>query len=582
MRIDDWATFLRTWSAERMAVSDASDESVRNGWLGFEPATEDEITAAEGRLGTSLPPSYRDFLAVTNGWRWAGEFVTRLCTTEDVALFRDMSDFVCQMLDEFEQEDLDEDPEDEEVHAAKKWSRAVQVSLEGDLTYFVLDPGDVNAEGEWAAYRYASWSDGPQRYESFADLMYAMFQEFHSLRKPENATTRGIDARIEQARADLLAGKLDRAVAILEDAKQFGRAQAGLYLFQTRVLLGRTYMLPKVRTLLADNDPFLEHGVLPVLAWLAEREAHGHGDSDAAVDAYRRRIQDGTFRALDGEAARRARELAMWGDPEGAWRVLATEALPDWLPSSDRHVAPVELLADPLLGPLITPERARQLLTTPRPGTALTLPPYEPPQDGITWLPDSRRPGRTFCVTFTRTMDARGLARSLGADEGSVMPPPITAKAQMALFRETERGIVRVGTCGNGWSFAIENNTDRVDAGEDPIPGVTVWRQGPSSPVRFAYVDDESRTVCTLAEGGLKRGGTQPGLLDAALPASEAPGADRAFTDLQILKAVEQHFGLTLPRRLVEHERLPVLYAPRRPRPKPSGLTLTVEMRPYR
>ncbi|MCX5097256.1 SMI1/KNR4 family protein [Streptomyces sp. NBC_00365] len=40
---------------------------MRDAWLGFAPASEVEVAAAEARLGRRLPPSLREFLLVTNG-----------------------------------------------------------------------------------------------------------------------------------------------------------------------------------------------------------------------------------------------------------------------------------------------------------------------------------------------------------------------------------------------------------------------------------------------------------------------------------------------------------------------------------
>ena len=582
-KIPDWPSFLRTWSDERTAVRDLDE-----GWLGCEPATRDEIAAVETRLGLRLPPSYRRFLEASNGWRWAGEFVTELCSTESVGLLRDLTDFLFEMLDEFEQEDLaeeGEDPDDEAVHRAGRWGRAVQVSLEGDLTWFLLDPEDVNAGGEWAAYSYASWrGEGPQRYESFADLMYANFQEFHRMRKPENATTRRLDAQVEQARADLLAGRLDEAVAALKEAKEFGRAQAGVYLFQVRVLQGDTYMLPPVRKLLPRSDAFRERGVLPVLAMLAEQNRHGHEQTDEILDGYRRGIADGTLRPLEGEAAARARELAVRGDPEEAWRVLATQALPAWRPASHNHVVPVELLADPFLGPLVTPERARRILRTPRPGTPVALATAARADDGIAWLLESTSWGRPpFLVTFARSMDARELVLRIRADPDAPMPPSVAAsRAVMRLADGQQWGSLRAGACGNGWSFAIENTTDRLgDPTGNPIPGVTLWRESSTAPLHFAYVDAQERTLCALTATpqDLERGGAQPDLLDAALNESEAFAPDASTPGLRMLKAVERHFGLTLPREAVERHRLPVFRTPRPPRPEPFGPAIIFDFR---
>lgn len=70
-----------------------------------------------------------------------------------------------------------------------------------------------------------------------------------------------------------------------------------------------------------------------------------------------------------GEGVERARELARWGDTDGAWRTLIN-ALPLWEPLGPDHLAPLGWVADPVLGPLLTPERGRELLSTPRGGQA--------------------------------------------------------------------------------------------------------------------------------------------------------------------------------------------------------------------
>ncbi|MBL0019053.1 MAG: SMI1/KNR4 family protein [Bacteroidetes bacterium] len=37
-------------------------------WLGFNPATKEEISNAEARLNMKLPKEYKDFLSATNGF----------------------------------------------------------------------------------------------------------------------------------------------------------------------------------------------------------------------------------------------------------------------------------------------------------------------------------------------------------------------------------------------------------------------------------------------------------------------------------------------------------------------------------
>ncbi len=60
-----------------------------------------------------------------------------------------------------------------------------------------------------------------------------------------------------------------------------------------------------------------------------------------------------------------ASALARAGRGDEAWKIVE-ENLPLWFPVDDAQVAPVELLTDPGLRPLLTPERRAWVLRTPR------------------------------------------------------------------------------------------------------------------------------------------------------------------------------------------------------------------------
>lgn len=195
MKIHEWEAFLRTWSAERDAARRAEDPALPPlGWLGFDPAPPERIAALEARLGAALPPSYRSFLEVTDGWRWAGEFVELLASAAGVGPLRELTAHAHEELTFWEREDLDaeldadldeeeDDDEEEEGYESARWNRAIQISLTGDRTWLLLDPGDIGEDGEWAAYRYSGWSGcGPVRHASFADLMRAEYEGFRALR----------------------------------------------------------------------------------------------------------------------------------------------------------------------------------------------------------------------------------------------------------------------------------------------------------------------------------------------------------------------------------------------------------------
>ncbi|MFD8203865.1 SMI1/KNR4 family protein [Streptomyces sp. NPDC059701] len=74
----NWHDFLGRWQEEWIPGEDDLEDMEEGGVsladmaLAAPPATREEIAAAEERLGTRLPPSYRGFLEVSNGWRGGG------------------------------------------------------------------------------------------------------------------------------------------------------------------------------------------------------------------------------------------------------------------------------------------------------------------------------------------------------------------------------------------------------------------------------------------------------------------------------------------------------------------------------
>jgi len=82
MNTIEWKSYLKQESKKAIAHyqqnknaeigiwqhTELSAETIKSQWIGFPGATEDQLIAAETRLGVTLPPSYQTFLKVTNGW----------------------------------------------------------------------------------------------------------------------------------------------------------------------------------------------------------------------------------------------------------------------------------------------------------------------------------------------------------------------------------------------------------------------------------------------------------------------------------------------------------------------------------
>ena len=446
-----WRPFLEQWSAEWIAGHDPdkdaplAQEVVRDAWLGFAPASEAEVAAAEARLGRRLPPSLREFLLVTNGWRDAGNFIYRLAGAAELEWLRDTDDRTwIEVWEDLAEDDVEEDEDGEEsfgVQEAKVLARCLRLSLEGDAAVMLLDPDDVDVDGEWAAYWLASWSgEGPERYGSFHGLMRRQWVSFHALRKPPGATRDHWDAEVERARCEALAGAVDGPLSVFAQAHAYGRERADVLSMQIKAMLGdwrghiaslmwyrpgnddlllSPLFAAELLPLLVRQDQLAhphdlrplprlkEHAPPPVRALVADYEARaaepgfrltfGGPEFDTAVHAVADRLAgQPAFQAPDEPPIRTGPivvTLYAGGGPRPepdpmsdpakvrtARAGLCDEAWPElraalrlWHPVCEDHIAPISLFADPVLAQLITPDRGREILATPR-GTGPGVP----------------------------------------------------------------------------------------------------------------------------------------------------------------------------------------------------------------
>jgi hypothetical protein len=213
----DWESWLAQWNQELLDRIDPTeldmlseegitDEVVSSGWLGYPGATEDQITRLEARLGKTLPPSYRAFLKVSNGFRQPGMLVWRLLPAEEVEWFRVRN-----------QETIDIWKGQEELPDALEIS-AQEIA---GSAFYLLNPKVVNADGEWEALYFASWVPGCHRYSSFRELMQ---KEYHYsvfyAERGKGQMRSGDDTRMIVIKYPNLVKDLERKIHTLND-KQY-------------------------------------------------------------------------------------------------------------------------------------------------------------------------------------------------------------------------------------------------------------------------------------------------------------------------------------------------------------------------
>lgn len=622
----DWRSFLVRWSEEwadacgaDTSCGEQDQEARRARWLGFAPASGVRIAALEEQLGRRLPPSYRAFLEVSDGWRHAGGFVWLLAGTEQARWYEDAAG-----LGEAYLEDLDEDSPPEQVMLAGMWERALQLDAESDITHVLLDPADVDGDGEWAVYYYEGWGgEHPRRYASFQEFMEAMYRQFHSLTAHrrgaafDNATTRTLDATIEEARLEALRGQYERAGTMLAEAETYGRPRATGLRDQIRRLLGQTYMVYFGHL---TADPLYAPEVLPVLAAEHVRH-HRHDDSTwafhlrGAPDAVRkagdeilRQVREGTFRYTTGgpfgQAVDEAREQARWGDTDTAWHTLRA-ALPAWQPLGPDQLVPLGLLADPLLGPLLTPQLGRELLATPRgshmgdvPAPAADL---DPP--GMAWLTETDRGNFLVAYRFVLVegVDPAELPARIGADGTAGLHEPMLlweAHTRLRSNREVstwdDPALAAVGRAGPGWSFAFEprpgqhfNEQRFISPGQPASHGtraVVVWSEparghGDLGLFHLSVAEDgQEKYAFTVHGTTIRRSGTIPATLDPDrfIPQTPDEPVSGRLGERRALEAIAAEFQVRLPRFALTHGRLHTFTTRSWTRPPGPGETYTV------
>ncbi|MEM9903726.1 MAG: SMI1/KNR4 family protein [Cyanobacteria bacterium P01_D01_bin.44] len=208
----DWESFLRQWSrdfidSDTEVAQQLPDEVRKSGWLGYPGATEADISRTEARLGVRLPPSYRAFIKVTNGWRQTTPFIYEIWSIKEIEWFAARhSNWINQFKElplasertVLSQNGFDRPPpypivsdQDYFVYGDRQdpskiridyLETALEISNRGESAVYLLNPEVISEDGEWEAWFFGDWLPGADRYRSFQDMMQAEYQNFLELR----------------------------------------------------------------------------------------------------------------------------------------------------------------------------------------------------------------------------------------------------------------------------------------------------------------------------------------------------------------------------------------------------------------
>jgi hypothetical protein len=213
----DWNSFLERWNRAILDLPDIEEHDIpaqirKSGWLGFSPATEAEIAAVEARLGIALPPSYREFLLVSNGWHDTGTDIESILPIDEIDWLRDLNpDLIEIWMDSTGQEGWPDDP----VEGVNYHHLAKTLVVSGGYeAYVLLNPEVISPDGEWEAWLFADWVPGAGRYDSFWDLLHDEYKALQIVSADETRRLQRDDP------PEAVVTKLPGLLELLEDKRR--------------------------------------------------------------------------------------------------------------------------------------------------------------------------------------------------------------------------------------------------------------------------------------------------------------------------------------------------------------------------
>ena len=185
---EQWAEFCEDWSETVLALIDHLDDQKILGEAGvaakanrslcFPPASNEEISEAEARLGFRLPLSYRGFLSHTNGFLLMDmdPGTGRLLRVEEVGLYKKLYNKKFTIFADIEATTCDEEyfvygkKQDPVNYRTSYANSLIAISTHFSTGVYLLNPEVVCKGNEFEAWAF-NFHGGATRARSFSDLM---------------------------------------------------------------------------------------------------------------------------------------------------------------------------------------------------------------------------------------------------------------------------------------------------------------------------------------------------------------------------------------------------------------------------
>ncbi|MGI5216739.1 SMI1/KNR4 family protein [Nocardia sp. CA-290969] len=426
----NWRPWLELWSEERITAGDPGEldpEVVRQRWLGYGPAAEADVAAVEERLGLRLPPSYRSFLLTTDGWRHAGEFVGQLRDTTNLGWLRDLEPFWESWADLVTDAPVDApgnpfsrgllislhtdagilflDPADRDengewaAYSVFSWAEspqrypsftALMESLYQGFHRLRRPAGETRdswdlvveqARGEALSGNIDTAMVALEKAQGFGrprtTVLRVQLQMFLSTSSPYEVSRLLSQLLPPESvpngffTSSLFTEEFLPCMFLQHEHKEpwYGSALENAQYLADRALTGHRLAL-EIAQQHAD-DEHSQYSALEVSQILENARNDAGFEIGRTIDEHRTRVRQPGYRLTYGnqafDTAVRHALAEHHSDPTALWQALEA-AMTHWQPRTPDHIAPIALLADPVLAYSLTPDRGRALLRRPRSG----------------------------------------------------------------------------------------------------------------------------------------------------------------------------------------------------------------------
>lgn len=193
-----WSRFLQQWSDHVLALvrpidwlcqSSLAQEALATGYLGYPGAPLAAIEAVEHRLKLALPPSYKAFLQVSNGWRQLCMDVddAKLHAVHEIDFFHNqhpdtVEAWLSAMPEDYAQWRTPDEkyfyygPDQDSTTLRDEYLlTALAISEDVEAAVYLLNPQIITPAGEWEAWYFGYKLPGANRYRSFEEMMEAEY-----------------------------------------------------------------------------------------------------------------------------------------------------------------------------------------------------------------------------------------------------------------------------------------------------------------------------------------------------------------------------------------------------------------------